>query len=170
MIKKIFITSILLILTAGLYYSAIKQTDTKQNILHKKTSFSRGYTKPRSTFVIRRLENKNENSIRLLVEVVGPFDHYEFNWWLPNGTQITSGDSNGYVDASTKKTFTHEIEFANLNDKEQIVFEAHLFEGENKLGATYIYTSGDQVNTESLKSSTINKIESMDGSKIRVMQ
>ncbi|MCB0348904.1 MAG: hypothetical protein KDD37_08705, partial [Bdellovibrionales bacterium] len=90
--------------------------------------------------------------------------------WMPDSTQITSGDSNGTVDASTQKNFTHEIEFAGLNQGEQIVFEAHLIEDGNKLGATYIYTYGDAEPSLKSKSLSIQKIESTTGSKIKVMQ
>ncbi|MCB0348842.1 MAG: hypothetical protein KDD37_08395, partial [Bdellovibrionales bacterium] len=58
---------------------------SKQNILHKKHA-THGFTKPRSTFVIHRLPSKSENSISLSLEVAGPFDHYEFNWWMPDST------------------------------------------------------------------------------------
>lgn len=133
----------------GLYLHNRNEVNKKQATLFKQIRSFKGYTKPRSTFVLHRAYSKNENSLRVTVEVVGDFDSYEFKWWLPSGVQITSGDETGTVDSSQKKVFTHEIEFAGIQEGEQIVFETFTRSDDTKLGATHIYTHGELMTDES---------------------
>lgn len=142
---KYILAFIMLIgLSLGSYFTLKTiEKNEKQTTLLKQTHKFKGYSKPRSTFVLHRAYDKNENKLKITVEVVGPFENYKFKWWMPNGASITAGDETGTIDASEAKVFTHEIEFSGLTDGEQIVFETFTLADDIKLGATHIYTYGD---------------------------
>jgi hypothetical protein len=151
-----------------LVYQKQFEKNEKQAKLFKQARSFAGYTKPRSTFVLRRAYEKNENTLKITVEVVGPFDNYEFKWWLPSGVLITSGEESGYVDATQTKVFTHAIEFANINEGEQIVFETFTNEEGNKQGATLIYTHGEVIAEE--ENSIMGKSAEKPKLPVKVMQ
>lgn len=168
--KKYIIVFTAIIVTAFsiYYYQVEKQQNEKRATLFKIARKHASYTKPRSTFMIHRAPETKEGSVAVVVEVVGPFDTYQYQWILPSGVVIREGDVTGTVNAVEKKVFTHEVSLDNVNTNDQIIFEAYTIENGVKMGATHIYSRADVApETNEIQSFGKSKV---DKPNVKVMQ